>query len=1006
MDQNALQAIIAELLTRGGHEKVRSHLHRLLTEGLRADSTAIDFERRVPEVRGRIDALLGRTVFEIKSDLRRELRDAEAQLASYLPDRERETGDRFVGIATDGTEFRVYMMRDSALDLLGTFRPKVDEPRGLLGWLESVVLLNEELPPDVESIRQELGRDSIHYSRALREIEALWRRLEGHSEASVKRDLWNRLLSVAYGSEIDAPGLFFQHTYLTIVAKAIATVALLDTMPASGADLLEGKPFRDLSIVGAVEGDFFDWILLLPEGGDLVMEIARHANRFRLRDIEADILKGLYESLIDPEQRHDLGEYYTPDWLAERICETAITDPLEDRVIDPACGSGTFLFHAIRRLVAAAESAGRPAAETVALASEKVAGIDIHPVAVIFARATYLLALMPTLQRGRPPSLNVPVYLGDSLQWNAREFMNAKDLEIVVPAEGETARGKFPDEVGSKRVILRFPVSVAAEPALFDATLDQMLDMAGRDQPIAALEGWLARQSISAGPERDMLIETYMAFIRLQKEGRNHIWGYVARNLSRPIWLASDRQKADVVVGNPPWHAYARMSATIKKRFKEEMTGAGLWGGLTSVSGFDLSSYFFVRSVYLYMRKSGRIAFVMPYASMFKKPYAKFRRGTIKARGHVDAQVQFTDAWAFPSDVQPLFPVPSCVLFAERTQVPRPLPGRITRFSGHLPRRDARMREASTALTMQTVSWPTTDSSEGGSVYRQRFRNGAVLWPRRFVLVEHVATGRLAASATTPFVRGRVTNLDKKPWNQVPPVEGRIESQFLREVFLGESIAPFRVLHSALAVLPIDPADFQLLDSEAAYKRGASHLGLWLSTVEDVWGTSSKQARSFSQQLDFFGNLTGQFPLAHLRIIYSKAGTQPCAAILKGDLGVIENALYWMAISNVNEGRYLAGVLNSEAARQRAEKWQAQGQWGARHFDKVMFNLPIPLFDPKSTLHRDLAGAAERSEAVAARVEIKEGEYFTRTRRRIREALRADGVADHIDKLVARLLDG
>jgi hypothetical protein len=396
MDKPTLQALVSELIGKPGHTKVGALIHRLLTDGLGADSTAINFELPLPEVHGRTDALLGRTVFEIKSDLRRELKDAETQLANYLPDRERVTRQRFVGIASDGAEFRVYMIRNSALELLGTFKPKVEEPHGLLGWLESVVLLNQELPPDVESIRRELGRDSIHYHRALCEIEALWNRLENHPEAVIKRDLWNRLLSMAYGSELDAPSLFFQHTYLTIVAKAIATVALLDTLPASGADLLDGKSFRDLSIVGAVEGDFFDWILLSPDGGDLVMEIARHANRFRLRDIEADILKGLYESLIDPEQRHDLGEYYTPDWLAERMCETAILDPLAERIIDPACGSGTFLFHAIRRLAAAAERNGRPPSETVALASEKIAGIDIHPVAVIFAaRLTFSLSCQP-----------------------------------------------------------------------------------------------------------------------------------------------------------------------------------------------------------------------------------------------------------------------------------------------------------------------------------------------------------------------------------------------------------------------------------------------------------------------------------------------------------------------------------------------------------------------------------------------------------------------------------
>ena len=86
-----LDTLVTELASRPGHEKVRALLHRLLVGGLGADSREIDFERPAPEVRGRIDALLGRTVFELKSDLRRERRDAEEGLTRYLSEREGQT---------------------------------------------------------------------------------------------------------------------------------------------------------------------------------------------------------------------------------------------------------------------------------------------------------------------------------------------------------------------------------------------------------------------------------------------------------------------------------------------------------------------------------------------------------------------------------------------------------------------------------------------------------------------------------------------------------------------------------------------------------------------------------------------------------------------------------------------------------------------------------------------------------------------------------------------------
>ena len=80
---------------------------------------------------------------------------------------------------------------------------------------------------------------------------------------------------------------------------------------------------------------------------------------------------------------------------------------------------------------------------------------------------------------------------------------------------------------------------------------------------------------------------------------------------------------------------------------------------------------------------------------------------------------------------------------------------------------------------------------------------------------------------------------------------------------------------------------------------------------------------------------------------------------------------------------------------------------GARAtLNKVMFNLPIPRFDPKQRLHTALAAAAERAEGVAAAVELPEGVRFQRARGLVRTALAEAGLSQEIDRLVARLLDG
>ena len=1015
--------LVSELAGRPGHEKVRALLYRLLVEGLGADSRDIDFEKPAPEVRGRIDALLGRTVFELKSDLRRERTDAEDGLARYLSEREGQTGEKYVGIATDGAEFVAFFLRGDSVVEVGAYRTDLESSWNLLAWLHSTVAIGEDLLPEPETIKREFGRESLVAQRALDEFGDLWAQVAQTPGAGLKRELWNRLLSLAYGAEVGdqpvflrhADSLFLQHTYLVIVAKAVAWAAMIETPPPDATAILHGAAFSDLGVTGQSEPDFFDWVLKVEGGSDLVMRIARQVNRFRLRDIRADILKALYESLIDPETRHDLGEYYTPDWLAARTVTAAVDRPLEQRVMDPACGSGAFLFHAVRAVLEAADAAGLPPAEAARRAAGLVAGVDIHPVAVILARVTYLLALMPALGAEHPGRIALPVYLGDALQWNRPRpgengehpdmFADSDTLEIFVPAvEVSDPR---PDRLGP--ATLRFPAAVVSDAGFFDRMLNDMIGLAGRSEPAGNFIARIKSGVSLAENDRDILRKTYEVLRRLQEEGRNHIWGYVARNLARPVWLSSEGQKADVVIGNPPWVAYRYMSAGFQKRFRAECGAARLWVGGNVATQQDLSAYFYMRAALLYMKKTGRIALVMPYAALSRLAYQEFRRGEVVWAGYVEFRLRFTEAWTFGPEVQPLFPVPSCVLFAERHAgaTPAPLPAQVEAFVGDLSRRDADEAEADVSLTGTVAEWPTEAADEGGSPYRGAFRQGATLVPRRLVLVQPVPqTGRLPPSPDFPLVRGRTGNQDKAPWKSVEPPQGPVDKEFLRPTLLGESVAPFRLLAPPLAVVPWDAKRGELMDARGAIRRGHLRLTEWLEKTEALWERHRSGDLSLLEQCDYYGKLSCQFPIAPIRVVYAASGTIPAACVVRDPAAVIEHALYWAPIDSLREARYLCGIFNSTALRSGVERFQARGQWGPRHFDKYSFNLPIPRFDKDDALHREIAGAAQTAERVANAVPIKEREYFVTTRKRIRAVLAEHGIAARMEELVVELING
>ncbi|MGE5504064.1 MAG: N-6 DNA methylase [Actinomycetota bacterium] len=985
IERHRLEAVFHELARKPGHEKVRALIHELCVVGLHIPENDVRFEVQVPEVRGRMDALLGDTIFEFKADLSRDRADAEAQLHRYLGERERRTGRRCLGIATDGAAFVAYQLEAGRLGKLDEIGLRADDPRAILRWLDTAVSVRDHLPPDPETVRSELGRDSLVYKRAMQELQDIWEEARHIPEVDLKRQMWGQHLGFVYGTLVSADDLFLQHTYLTLVAKIMAARAL--TPRRLDADsLLDGTPFAESGLNGAVETDFFDWVRQLAAGRDLIERMIRQVGRFRLADIEADVLKTLYESLIDPRQRHYLGEYYTPDWLAERMYDAVVPDPLETRVLDPACGSGTFLFHGVRRYLCAAEARGDGLDDALTGCIDRVLGLDVHPVAVLFSRVTYLLAIGPERLQDKRRALHVPVYLGDTLQWNVRIFMNEQTVDIKVP-DGPT---------------LRFPASVAGEAELLERVLRRMDELCAGNAPLRAFQSWLNAGHIPA-TDRRILAQTYEDLRRLHQAGRNHIWVYIVRNLTRPLWLSMREAKPDAVIGNPPWLKFNAMSKEMQARFRDGCRARGLWAGGNVATHQDLSAYFFARSAERYLRTGGRIAFVMPMATLTRSHYQPFRRGRfIAERGNEGAIVQFREAWTLDSDVKPLFPVPAAVLIAERHPVGARLPATVTAFHGTLPHRNATPAEAAAHLAMDTRPWPSQVETRGGSPYRDSFRNGATVLPRKLFLVVREEGGRLGSDPDAPVVASEPRTQEKRPWKDLPPLRGQVERQFLSPVLLGESVAPFRVLGTSTCILPRSAG--RLMNAADALEEGHIHLHRWLATAEGLWNDNGSGDMTLLQQINYMGKLDAQAEPSDLRVVYTKSGANLAATVVRSREAIVDHTLYWYAPKSDDEARYLAGILNSETAQSRVQHLQARGQFGARHFDKVIFSLPIPRFDATSTLHRKLAQAALTAEEVAADAVVPARAAFVTARRIVRQSLATDGIAARLEDLVSRLL--
>lgn len=197
---------------------------------------------------------------------------------------------------------------------------------------------------------------------------------------------------------------------------------------------------------------------------------------------------------------------------------------------------------------------------------------------------------------------------------------------------------------------------------------------------------------------------------------------------------------------------------------------------------------------------------------------------------------------------------------------------------------------------------------------------------------------------------------------------------------------------------------------EEADSRGHRGLSSWLSDAEDKWNEHSNRQEdgtpnaTLSESLDHLQKLTKQFPVSSIRILYPASGTRLCACWIEDENVIIDKNAYWAPASSVDEAAYVAAIINSQTVLDRVKDLQPVGQRDPRHFDNLVWTLPIPEFDETDSIHRELAEAALHAADVAAGVALPDEAYFTTKRAIVRQVLIEDGVAEAVERLVDALL--
>lgn len=493
--------------------------------------------------------------------------------------------------------------------------------------------------------------------------KSLFREVSGYSYDTEKLDLKELKNLYGFGEDkIRIDYLIFAiHTYYALLIKILVIKILYhykkkkafqqglkydtqaiayETMKA----IENGGRFKELGILNFLEEDFFGWYLKVwdREIFDLCTNMLKKFDEYNYNTVNLeernskDLLKKLYNFLLPKTLRHALGEYYSPDWLAQYTYNLMqINGQVDKKILDPTCGSGTFIVIAIKEIIK--NNSKMPKRELLKKIIQNVHGFDLNPLAVISARANYIIALGDLIDE-TDEDIEIPIFHSDAM------------LTILEQKKENHIVRKLATRAG----IFEIPLELVESKDILYKTLEKM-DRYIEKGKLFDIHLWnnikLLVNNIDDDDELFTLTENLYNQIKiLDEKGIRKIWIQIIKNAFAPIF----HEKVDYIIGNPPWVNWQTLPEDYRdsihkhwyeyKIFDLKGLNARLGGSHDDIS--VLLTYVIMDNL---LKKGGKLGFIINQnllqSSNGGEGFRKF-----KIKGEIPIKVEFVEDFV---DVQP-----------------------------------------------------------------------------------------------------------------------------------------------------------------------------------------------------------------------------------------------------------------------------------------------------------------------------------------------------------------
>lgn len=972
-----------------------------------SEETIREIKQKDRSKTGRADTYTGKLLIEFENSLKKSGEHAKQQLIEYLSgiqSKKKNVFD-FKPITSDGIIWRVYSFNKEII-----LNEKIWENKNLLVineefelnqnyeefyfFLNKYLIIENNKEPSLSKFLDEFGFKSEIYNESIFELKKVFDELKDDSSVKVAFQEWKRYLSIAYNKQLNDERGFLTHTYLSLLAKILAYQILSNDDYIDEEELekiLTGQIFYEHNVNNFTEKDFFAWCSTrrnIKKIFHICSKIKNKFNEYNFQNVNEDILKGIYQELIDEDTKKSLGEYYTPDWLCTEIVNKKITNT-KQRVLDPACGSGSFLRAFVEKFY---ELDNKISPDVL---SSQIYGFDIHPLSVLISKTTLLLAIKSNYKKEFKKSIYLNIFLTNTVLPPLKKNIFGEEIEI---------------NINDDRVVIN--AGIFQHQELFNTCLEFCELLAdidkekNNDSQVDFKEKLLARcknKKIDFNINQydvDSFYKIYKSFLKAKKQNKDTIWKFIIGNLIKPFFF---KKTFDLIIGNPPWFTLGKIkNENYQKELKEIGGNYNFLPQSRNIVHLEIAAIFIIHCFESYLKENSDLIFVLPRSFFNGQHHEKTRRENYP-------NFNISEIWDL-GNVSPLFKIPSCVIFFnnfskkfaetkskllsenEKNNIisDKKWLGKELHAKFNSP--DLSLKNAKNEIKTINKTYyldklgahtaivdvkPTIIKSEV-NYYKSKFKQGASIAPRNFYFVDNknsIENDEIVLE--TDKIQSKSA---KEPYKSLF-IKGKVSKKYLFYTALGNSLLPFVNFNHKLVVLPLDVSSTsnKLLSTEDLVNLGEIETSEWFSQAEKYWkkfSNKNKRTENLASRLNFQSLLTSQDFDKKFIVLYAGGGKNSFASVHKrGQLNrpfVADTKTYCFFTNNIDEAYYLTAFLNSNFANNKIRQFKTRGTFGERDSHTRILDVNCSEFSKKNQIMIDIVSLSKRCEKIVK-------EYLTKS---------------------------